>query len=323
MLLQNCNNNTFTSNIIRDNGGRGIVSAQNCDMNHFIGNFFMGNDIHAIQDPSNINYWNGSVVGNFWDNYNGKDADSDGIGDTPHYFAGGNDSLPIWENLGPNISINLPADNATFGNTAPDFEVKIKDETVLLLKDIVHVDTMWYTLDGGNINHTFTINQTIDQAAWDALSEGLIILKFYSNDTLGNIGVAEVLIYKEDTTPPIWNPVPTNQIVELGDSFSYDLDATDPSGIQGWGLNDTTYFSVDSDGLITNTSVLEVGIYWLEVWVNDTHDNQRSASLKITVVDTTPPTDGAIPGYNSFFIIVSLLTFFAVTHKYQIKKKKD
>jgi len=203
IFLRNCNNNTFSGNIIRDNGWCGIICNENCDINRFYGNYFMGNGIHAIEDPSNTNYWNSSVVGNFWDDYTSKDADNDGIGDTPHYFMDSVDYLPIWESLIPNIIINFPSDNAIFRSAAPNFEVLIKDETIVLLKDIVHIDTMWYTLDGGETNYTFITNGTINQEAWDVLPEGLVTLRFHANDTLGNLGSETVIIFKDTMAPDI------------------------------------------------------------------------------------------------------------------------
>ncbi|GAH68447.1 unnamed protein product, partial [marine sediment metagenome] len=38
---------------------------------------------------------------------------------------------------------------------------------------------------------------TITQAAWDTLSEGGVIIRFYANDTYGNIGTRYVLVYFE------------------------------------------------------------------------------------------------------------------------------
>jgi len=42
---------------------------------------------------------------------------------------------------------------------------------------------------------------TIDQALWDALPEGNVVIKFYANDTLGRIGFQEVTVVKEVTQP--------------------------------------------------------------------------------------------------------------------------
>ncbi|GAI67557.1 unnamed protein product, partial [marine sediment metagenome] len=64
--------------------------------------------------------------------------------------------------------------------------------------------SMWYTLDGGLHNYTFIENGTINQGAWDALSDGNVIIRFYANDTLGRIGFQEVNIVKmiSQSNPP-------------------------------------------------------------------------------------------------------------------------
>lgn len=56
---------------------------------------------------------------------------------------------------------------------------------------------MWYTLDGGLNNFTFTENGTIDQNAWNLLSYGPVNIQFYVIDKLGRLGFAEVIIIKE------------------------------------------------------------------------------------------------------------------------------
>ena len=55
---------------------------------------------------------------------------------------------------------------------------------------------MWYILDGGLNNYTFRINGTINQAAWDALSNGRVTIRFYARDVLGNVAFEEVTIIK-------------------------------------------------------------------------------------------------------------------------------
>jgi hypothetical protein len=81
-----------------------------------------------------------------------------------------------------------------------------------------------------------------------------------------------------------------DQVVELGEGLVYDLDVTDMSGIGSWWLNDTTYFTIDQDGTITNSTPLVVGIYSVLVSVSDTLGNIQSSEITITVVDTTSPT---------------------------------
>ena len=88
---------------------------------------------------------------------------------------------------GPIIIINSPSPGAKFGANAPAFNITIKD---------AHLDSMWYSFDGGLTTFAITTNTTIDQAAWAALSEGSITITFYANDTLGNLNFEEVTITK-------------------------------------------------------------------------------------------------------------------------------
>jgi hypothetical protein len=93
----------------------------------------------------------------------------------------------------------------------------------------------------------------------------------------------------QDTTDPTWETPPTDQAVEYGDAFNYDLDASDLSDISNWEINDTTNFNIDSSGVIRNVVTLTVGEYWLEVQAYDPYDNFCNVTLKITVQDTTLP----------------------------------
>ncbi|MFX1389734.1 MAG: hypothetical protein ACFE9Z_06725 [Promethearchaeota archaeon] len=68
-----------------------------------------------------------------------------------------------------------------------------------------------------------------------------------------------------DITDPTWNSIPEDQIIEFGADLSYDVDASDLSGIAYYWINDTINFSIDSNGLITNAISLGAGNYWLEI----------------------------------------------------------
>ncbi len=97
-------------------------------------------------------------------------------------------------------------------------------------------------------------------------------------------------LFMQDTSSPTWDPIPIDQVVEYGEDLSYDLNASDPSGIDDWWLNDTTYFTIDSNGVITNIGQVPVGVYWLEVRAYDPYGYYCTADIKITVEDTTNPT---------------------------------
>jgi parallel beta-helix repeat protein len=125
------------------------------------------------------------------------------------------------------------------------------------------------------------------------------------NDTYGNELSITIAVTVEDTVLPSWVTTPENQVIEYGETFSYDVDAIDLAGISTWWLNRTD-FSIDSSGLITNATVLAVGVYGLEVFCNDTHGNVQSAIITVTVeappttttptsTTTTPTTDTTTP----------------------------
>ena len=108
-------------------------------------------------------------------------------------------------------------------------------------------------------------------------------------DTLGHIQTATFKVTVQDTTSPSFTHVVTDRVVELGSTWQYDLNATDLSGVASWSVNDTVHFSINGQGVLTNVTFLPVGVYRLQIRVNDTYNNARIASLSVTVEDTTPP----------------------------------
>jgi len=110
------------------------------------------------------------------------------------------------------------------------------------------------------------------------------------NDTCSDFLSVNFTLTVWEWTPPSWDEVPSDQGIELGTSFRYDLNASDPSGIDQWWINDTTHFTIDSDGVITNATFLAAGGYGLEVSVNDTCANVQTAHFLVDVADTVAPT---------------------------------
>jgi len=183
--------NLIYGNIIRDNL-YGIVVMGGSEHNLFYENFFIGNSVHT-DGGSTTNKWNNTEIGNYWDNYTGIDADYNGIGDTPHNITQSplmQDFLPIVDNIAPEMTIILPTNNSVYNLDAPNFKVIIKER---------FLHSMWYTLDGGLNNYTFTENGTINQGAWDALNFGQNILRFYAVDKVGHSSYMDVVVVKKIT----------------------------------------------------------------------------------------------------------------------------
>ncbi|MFW9869848.1 MAG: hypothetical protein ACFFEL_09500 [Candidatus Thorarchaeota archaeon] len=106
---------------------------------------------------------------------------------------------------------------------------------------------------------------------------------------IDNIVVYDNITY--DAVPPEWDQVPVDQTIDFGQDFRYDLNATDSSGVEAWELNDTTNFTIDSNGIITNLVDLESGRYSLNVSVSDSLGYTRSAQFDVIVNPPPPPPD--------------------------------
>ncbi len=192
--LYHSNSTTISANIVDNNVNYGIVVSSESDYNLICNNYFINNGIHAL-DEGNFNNWDNGTIGNYWDNYTGYDANDDGIGDTPYVIsgtAGSQDNFPIWtdgDDIAPVITIVLPSANSVFGLEAPNYQITINE---------LNLDTIWYTLDGGGTNYTITgLTGTFNQLAWEALSEGSVTIRFYANDSAGNIGFTDVEVIIE------------------------------------------------------------------------------------------------------------------------------
>ena len=92
----------------------------------------------------------------------------------------------------PDVSINSPTDSQIISDTAPSYDISIAGP----------YDSLWYALEGGT-NYTATgLTGTIDQSAWSALSDGIITIDFYANNSAGMEGTAQVQVFKQTSEEP-------------------------------------------------------------------------------------------------------------------------
>ena len=124
---------------------------------------------------------------------------------------------------GPSITINNPTANDLFGLTVPNYVITIGDPSGL--------DTTWYTIDGGATNYTFISNGSINSAAWSAQANGTVIIRFYANDSLGNLAWEQVIVRKDIIGPTINSGNISPDSGSIGAYFTITINISDSSGI--------------------------------------------------------------------------------------------
>jgi hypothetical protein len=140
------------------------------------------------------------------------------------------------------------------------------------------LDSWWL-----NDSSPFTINNNGKLTNNTFLPVGEYPLLVNINDTLGNIGINSLTIYVYDTTPPTWITTPENQSITLGTPFVYQLNATDLSPLSTWWINDTHNFHINTQGLLTNATILQNQTYYITIYVNDTSGSTLNAKIFVNV----------------------------------------
>jgi hypothetical protein len=236
-----------------------------------------GNDIgwNSIANAVNIgdNYWHDNVsIGNHWSDYSG-------VGD--YNISGEYDIFPK-KSLDLNASTSIDFEITETGNTMFWGAYALNPSHYkVYANDSLLYDEVW---DG---NH---IETTLDGLLGAGTHEIMVIAFHVSGHSLNTTATAEVT----DLTGPVWVTAPSNQEITVGDPFSYQVTATDPSGIEGYSVNDTTNFQISDSGLIMNVVDLEVGVYGLEITVIDPFGNDVTATITVTVLAAPPSGDNTM-----------------------------
>jgi len=95
----------------------------------------------------------------------------------------------------PEIRIHSPIPDEFYRATPPKYNISIIE---------ANLEFMWYTLDDGITNITFSgLTGIINQIEWDKKGSGMMTIRFYANDTSGKAGYADVSVYKDIDRPEI------------------------------------------------------------------------------------------------------------------------
>ncbi|KKM90183.1 hypothetical protein LCGC14_1241210 [marine sediment metagenome] len=302
--------NNFTWNDIKFNDEIGITFVENAKWNKINNNNFISNFINA-EDNGTLNNWDNGVIGNYWDDYTGKDDNDDGIGDAPYTniqgSAGNQDNYPIWWDA-PSFSILSPTDNQAYGEEAPGFSIKI---------DSGIPDSMWYQLNSSSINFFFTSNGTINQGAWETSSYGIIKITFYINDSAGLIVTAEVVVKKNNVIPIIIINTPFNDEIFGVTAPSYNISISEPNIDSIWYTLDNGIINITSStltGVINQTEWDKIGSESISIrfYAKDSVGNKVEAEVVVIkdlispIISIFSPTNNEVFGVNAPLYNISI-----------------
>jgi hypothetical protein len=198
---------------------------------------------------------------------------------------------------GLQITIQSPDFDDFYGSIAPTYWVTINGE----------YDTVWYTLDNGVTNITASgLNEIIDQTEWDKVVDGIVNLRFYVNNSLGNLTYSDVNFTKDTVAPIITINSPINYEKFGKMSPSFDISIIEP-------YLDTMWYTIDSG--VTNISIssftgtidqiewdkLENGTVSITFYADDESTNIGFASVIIEKEITPPEITIISPNDNDLF----------------------
>ncbi len=219
-------------------------------------------------------------------------------------YYGVNATFPTKDTEAPIVTLVSPSNNSLLNYPSITFYFDVDDDSEIQSCSLIINNAVNKTKTGISKTSTNSITSTI--------SAGEYNWSINCTDFGGNVGQSYIYnLTVADVNAPYFSPEPTNQFVEYGSSLSYDINAHDDFAIDKYVINDTIRFDVNQNGLITNKISLSVGIYWLNISVNDTSGNMNSTTISITVQDTTPPswvqtpTDKTIENGTSFYYDVN------------------
>ena len=215
-----------------------------------------------------LNDWNG----NAWGRYDGS-----GVKLVPG-TRGSRDETPFYivhVSPLPDLELEAPASTSLEWSAAalnPSFYT-------ITFDGVVEDEGRW---EGGNLSVLLS-----------SLDPGEYFVSLEVSSSSGKTAADWVLVHVMDTTIPTWTAAPDDQVLEIGLPLSYQLYADDHYGIVGWTVNNTDFTIID--GLLQNATLLDLGLYPIEIRAYDPSDNYVAADIMISVGDSIPPSVDSPP----------------------------
>ncbi|MCK4731656.1 MAG: right-handed parallel beta-helix repeat-containing protein [Methanophagales archaeon] len=195
LLAGSCNNTIRNNNICQNGDGISIVMASNNNiyLNHFINNTNSVGDYYGSalwNSPSKITYiYDGNAftnyLGNYWSDYEGTDADGDGIGDSSYSIDSKSDDYPLmqpFENYITRDSMPKAKDVATVARHQGD----VIYVTYMGGPDQAMVTRLDTKINGKNVMTDFAsaiIGATVSDSGYTGTNNHVVVIATFSDGT--------------------------------------------------------------------------------------------------------------------------------------------
>jgi parallel beta-helix repeat protein len=217
-FLESNNNLVIENNIVNNNYPHGFsgqaVMLWGASNNKIFQNNFIDNKFPAgtgsFNSQSTGNIWDNGTEGNFWDDYNGTDADGNGIGDTPYEIYTRNRSGALFPKNTDHYPLMTPFNSTLYSlkTTPPAISIlspiaQTYNESDVSLTFLIDkpVNNTGYSLDGIG-NFTLSGNTTLAD-----LAVGRHNVTIFAQDTFGNIGSSQTISFTVAKPEPESFPV--------------------------------------------------------------------------------------------------------------------
>ncbi len=237
--------------------------------------------------------------------------------DTDVFFYNGISIVQLTDVYNVNRSPKLHNGMVTwYGVSDSSFEIfiTVPDETPPTIdqpEDVIYEEgtighkITWDPFDPNPVSFQITRNGLlIDSDLWageiievdvDDLSPGRYSFVCEVIDGPGFSTSDEVVVFVNSPLPS-WVFAPTDQIILSDEPLLYQLAAVDSSGIYNWWFNDsvnfnliTSYYDGGSTSLLVNNTILEEGVYGVEIVVTDFEGYTLTGRFNVIVVSPPSP----------------------------------
>ena len=167
-------------------------------------------------------------------------------------------------------------------------------------------------------NKTIIANNSLNLSyMWSSIAtiDGNYTIRVQAMDLNGSYSYGYSDEFEIDNTPPYFINI-SNISIYTNQSLSTQFNASDNIAFGSFAINWTNTFSITSNGLLTNSSGLSAGIYYINVTINDSANNLNSTVVWVNVTQSVIP-DTSYPIFSNNLTYPNNNTEYAPNKQFQ------